>query len=68
MAAEVIEVIYDPSRVTYGQLLKIHFSVAHDPTELNRQGNDVGRQYRSAIFYANEDQQRVAKSRQPPVE
>jgi peptide-methionine (S)-S-oxide reductase len=60
--AEVIEVIYDASQVTYGQLLKIFFSIAHDPTTLNRQGNDVGRQYRSAIFYANEEQKRVAEA------
>src|SRR5439155_19305641 len=50
--AEAIEVRYDASQTTFGQLLKIHFSVAHDPTQLNRQGNDVGGQYRSAIFYA----------------
>jgi peptide-methionine (S)-S-oxide reductase len=60
--AEVIEILYDPSKVTFGQLLKIHFSIAHDPTELNRQGNDVGRQYRSAVFFANEDQRRVAEA------
>src|SRR5439155_7873315 len=50
--AEAIEIRYDASQTTFGQLLKIHFSVAHDPTQLNRQGNDVGGQYRSAIFYA----------------
>ena len=60
--AEVIEIVYDASAVTYGQLLKIHFSIAHDPTTLNRQGNDVGTQYRSAIFYANEDQRRVSEA------
>jgi peptide-methionine (S)-S-oxide reductase len=60
--AEVIEVVYDPGKVTYGQLLKIHFSIAHDPTQMNRQGNDTGRQYRSAIFYANEEQRRVAEA------
>jgi peptide-methionine (S)-S-oxide reductase len=60
--AEVIEIIYDPARVSYGQLLKIHFSIAHDPTQLNRQGNDAGRQYRSAIFYANEEQRRIAEA------
>src|SRR5262245_19896028 len=53
--AESVEVIYDPSRITYGQLLRIFFSVAHDPTQLNRQGPDVGTSYRSAIFYVNED-------------
>ncbi len=60
--AEVIEVAYDPSRITYGKLLKIFFSVAHDPTQLNRQGNDQGRQYRSAIFYADEKQKQVAEA------
>src|SRR5437867_11406094 len=50
--AEAIEVRYDASQTTFGQLLKIHLSVAHDPTQLNRQGNDVGGQYRSAILYA----------------
>jgi peptide-methionine (S)-S-oxide reductase len=60
--AEVIEVIYDASQVTYGKLLKIFFSIAHDPTTLNRQGNDVGKQYRSAIFYATEEQKRVAEA------
>ena len=60
--AESVEVIYDPSRLTYGQLLRIFFSVAHDPTQLNRQGPDVGTSYRSAIFYTNEDQKRLAQS------
>src|SRR5205809_3102459 len=60
--AEAIEVGYDDSQTTFGQLLKIHFSVAHDPTQLNRQGNDVGRQYRSAIFYADDEQRRVAEA------
>jgi len=58
--AESVRIIFDPSQVSYGQLLKVFFSVAHDPTELNRQGPDVGTQYRSAIFYANEEQKRVA--------
>ena len=58
--AEAIRVTYDPARLTYGQLLKIFFSVAHDPTQRNRQGNDVGPQYRSALFPANDDQRRVA--------
>ncbi|GGF25867.1 peptide methionine sulfoxide reductase MsrA [Aliidongia dinghuensis] len=58
--AESVEVTYDPHQVTYGQLLRIFFSVAHDPTELNRQGPDVGPQYRSAIFIQNAEQQRVA--------
>lgn len=59
--AEVVQIAYDPSRTTYGQLLKIFFSVAHDPTQLDRQGNDVGPQYRSAIFYADERQKRIAE-------
>lgn len=58
--AESVQISYDPARVSYGQLLKVFFSVAHDPTELNRQGPDTGPQYRSAIFYANADQKRVA--------
>ena len=60
--AESVQVTYDPSQVTYGQLLKVFFSVAHDPTQLNRQGPDTGTQYRSAIFYANADQERVAQA------
>src|ERR1700728_2189102 len=60
--AESVEVVYDPSKITYGQLLRIFFSVAHDPTELNRQGPDVGTSYRSAIFYANEDQKRLSEA------
>jgi peptide-methionine (S)-S-oxide reductase len=58
--AESVEVVFDPSRITYGQLLRVFFSAVHDPTELNRQGPDVGTSYRSAIFYTNEDQKRVA--------
>jgi peptide-methionine (S)-S-oxide reductase len=58
--AEAIEIVYDASQITFGQLLKIHFSIAHDPTQLNGQGNDMGRQYRSAIFFADEEQRRVA--------
>ena len=60
--AESVEVKYDPSQVTYGQLLRVFFSVAHDPTQLNRQGPDWGTQYRSAIFYATPEQERVAKA------
>jgi peptide-methionine (S)-S-oxide reductase len=60
--AESVEVIYDPSRITYGQLLRIFFSVAHDPTQLNRQGADVGPSYRSAIFYSNPEQKRIAEA------
>jgi peptide-methionine (S)-S-oxide reductase len=58
--AESVEVIYDPAKITYGQLLRVFFSVAHDPTQLNRQGPDVGTSYRSAIFYANDEQKRIA--------
>lgn len=58
--AESVKVTYDPSQVRYSELLRIFFSVATDPTELNRQGPDTGTQYRSAIFYANEDQKRTA--------
>jgi len=58
--AESVEVVYDPSKITYGELLRIFFSVAHDPTQLNRQGADVGTSYRSAIFYINDDQKRIA--------
>ena len=60
--AESVRITYDPSRISYGQLLKVFFSVAHDPTELNRQGPDTGTQYRSAIFYSNEEQQRIAQA------
>jgi peptide-methionine (S)-S-oxide reductase len=58
--AESVRVVYDPSKITYGQLLRIYFSVAHDPTELNRQGPDVGTSYRSAIFYTNEEQRKIS--------
>lgn len=60
--AEAIEIIYDPARVTYGTLLRIFFSVVHDPTQLNRQGNDIGTSYRSAIFYADDEQREVAEA------
>jgi peptide-methionine (S)-S-oxide reductase len=60
--AESVQVIYDPSQVTYGKLLQIFFSVVHDPTQLNRQGPDHGSQYRSAIFYNTPQQQQVAES------
>jgi methionine-S-sulfoxide reductase len=59
--AESVEIEYDPSQVSYGQILQVFFSVAHDPTQLNRQGPDVGTQYRSAIFYANGTQQEIAQ-------
>ena len=60
--AESVKITYDPSRITYGQLLRIFFSVAHDPTELNRQGPDSGTQYRSVIFYSNDEQKRIAEA------
>jgi peptide-methionine (S)-S-oxide reductase len=60
--AESVQIIYDPSQITLGQLLKVFFSVAHDPTELNRQGPDSGTQYRSAIFFSTPDQQRIAQA------
>lgn len=60
--AESVEVTYDPSKVTYGQLLHVFFSVAHNPTQLNYQGPDHGPQYRSAIFFANNEQKKVAQS------
>jgi peptide-methionine (S)-S-oxide reductase len=60
--AEAVHITYDPKQVSYGKLLQIYFSVAHDPTQLNRQGPDSGTQYRSAIFTSNADQQRVAKA------
>jgi peptide-methionine (S)-S-oxide reductase len=59
---EAIRITYDPGRTSYGQILKVFFSVAHDPTQLNRQGNDIGRQYRSAIFPSNDEQRRVAQA------
>jgi peptide-methionine (S)-S-oxide reductase len=59
--AEVVQVVFDPAKVSFGRLLKIFFSIAHDPTQLNRQGNDVGTQYRSAIFYADDQQKAVAE-------
>lgn len=60
--AEAVEITYDPSRISYGTILQIYFSVAHDPTQFNYQGPDMGPQYRSAIFPANEEQARVAKA------
>jgi peptide-methionine (S)-S-oxide reductase len=58
--AESVQIIYDPLKVSYGEILQVYFSVAHNPTELNRQGPDVGTQYRSVIFYANDAQKKVA--------
>ncbi|MBA3321844.1 MAG: peptide-methionine (S)-S-oxide reductase MsrA [Pyrinomonadaceae bacterium] len=60
--AEAVRITYDSSQISYEQLLKIFFSVAHDPTELNRQGPDTGTQYRSAIFYTDENQERIARA------
>lgn len=60
--AESVEVQYDPAVITYGELLRIFFSVAHDPTQLNRQGPDVGTSYRSAIFFSTPEQQKIAQA------
>ena len=60
--AESVEIVYDPSQITYGELLRVFFSVAHDPTQLNRQGPDEGTQYRSSIFYRNDEQKRIAEA------
>lgn len=60
--AESVRVVFDPAQISYGQLLRIFFSVAHDPTQLNRQGPDVGTSYRSAIFYTSEEQRRVSEA------
>jgi peptide-methionine (S)-S-oxide reductase len=60
--AESVKIVYDTSQITYGQLLKVFFSVAHDPTELNRQGPDTGTQYRSVIFYGNDEQKKIAQA------
>ncbi|MCC2657740.1 MAG: Peptide methionine sulfoxide reductase MsrA [Panacagrimonas sp.] len=59
--AEVVKIVYDPARISFGRLLKVFFGSAHDPTHVDRQGNDHGRQYRSAIFYSDEDQKRIAE-------
>lgn len=60
--AESVKITYDPAKITYGQILKVYFSVAHDPTELNRQGPDSGTQYRSSIFYTDDEQKRIAEA------
>ncbi len=58
--AESVKIVFDPAAISYGQILQIAFSVVHDPTQLNRQGPDVGTQYRSAIFYVDDEQKRIA--------
>ena len=58
--AESVKIVFDPSKITYGQLLQVFFSVAHDPTELNHQGPDEGTQYRSVIFYTSDEQKKIA--------
>jgi peptide-methionine (S)-S-oxide reductase len=60
--AESVKIVFDPAKISYGQILQIAFSVVHDPTQLNRQGPDVGTQYRSVIFYADDDQKRIAQA------
>jgi peptide-methionine (S)-S-oxide reductase len=60
--AEAVKITFDPNMLSFGQLLKIFFTIAHDPTQLNRQGNDVGRQYRSAIFFSDDRQQEIARA------
>jgi peptide-methionine (S)-S-oxide reductase len=66
--AEVVEVVYDAARIGLGEILKVFFAIAHDPTEVDRQGPDVGRQYRSAIFYADETQREVAERYMDQIE
>jgi peptide-methionine (S)-S-oxide reductase len=60
--AESVKITYDPLQITYGELLRVFFSVAHDPTELNRQGPDDGTQYRSVIFYGSDEQKKIAEA------
>jgi peptide-methionine (S)-S-oxide reductase len=60
--AESVKITFDPAQISYGQLLKLFFSVVHDPTQLNRQGPDIGSQYRSVIFYGNDEQKRIAEA------
>jgi peptide-methionine (S)-S-oxide reductase len=60
--AESVRITYDPHKISYGQILKVFFDVAHDPTQLNRQGHDIGPQYRSVIFYSNAEQKKIAEA------
>jgi peptide-methionine (S)-S-oxide reductase len=60
--AESVQIVFDPAQISYGEILRVYFSVAHDPTQLNRQGPDVGTQYRSSIFFANDEQKKIAAS------
>jgi peptide-methionine (S)-S-oxide reductase len=60
--AEVVRVRFDPRKISFGEILQVFFGIAHDPTQLNRQGADVGRQYRSAVFFADDEQKRVAEA------
>jgi peptide-methionine (S)-S-oxide reductase len=60
--AESVQILYDPAQITYGELLMVFFSVAHNPTELNKQGPDWGSQYRSSVFYSDEEQEKIAKA------
>ena len=64
--AESVQITFDPAKISYGELLQIFFSVVHDPTQLNAQGNDYGTQYRSAIFYADAEQKRAAEELSQP--
>jgi peptide-methionine (S)-S-oxide reductase len=66
--AEAIEIVYDPAKVSYGTLLRVFFSVVHDPTQMNRQGNDIGTQYRSIILYHDEEQKGLAESYKAKLE
>ncbi len=60
--AESVQIVFDPKEISYGEILQIYFSVVHDPTQLNRQGPDIGTQYRSDIFYSNDSQKKIAEA------